>query len=295
MRRTPHGSIGPPAYGSAGKDQVLRSEGNVVGEGIRVVVDWELRESGPADADRAVLLLPGGLNSARSYAELMARPELAEVHLVAATLPGHAGTPPPDDFSIENNARLAAELATEIHCDVVVGFSMGASVALEMAASGAFSGPVVLLGVSLSRQDEPVFLRAFDRFGAVLGSLPCAAMLKMIGMATRQARVSADRRAELLADFRKNDPRVMRQGIHAYLKYLDRYDAPAVRLCDAGVPIWVVHAEKGDGGLTDHERRTLQACPHTSIITIPGTSYFIPNEEPDRVAALVVEALSRTD
>jgi hypothetical protein len=32
----------------------------------------------------------------------------------------------------------------------VVGFSIGSSVALEMAASGAFLGPVVLLGVSLS-------------------------------------------------------------------------------------------------------------------------------------------------
>jgi pimeloyl-ACP methyl ester carboxylesterase len=258
-----------------------------------VGVDWELRESGPADADRTVLLLPGGLMTAGSYAELMARPALVGVRLVAATLPGNGGTPPPDDFSIENYARVAAELAADVCCDVVVGFSMGASVALEMAASGAFSGPVVLLGLSLSRQDEPVFFRAIDRLGVVLGSLPCAAMLKMIGMATKQARVPADRRAELLADFRKNDPRVMRQGIRGYLKYLGRYDSPAERLCDAGVPTWVVHAEKGDGGLTDHERRTLEACPHTTVITIPGTSYFIPNEEPELVAELVVEALDR--
>jgi pimeloyl-ACP methyl ester carboxylesterase len=258
-----------------------------------VGVEWERCESSPANADRTVLLLPGGLNSARSYAELMIQPVLAQVRLVAVTLPGHAGTPPPDDFSIENLARLAAELAAQIRCDVVVGFSFGASVALEMAASGAFSGPVVLLGVSLSRQDEPAVLRAIDRLGDVLGSLPCAAMLKMIGLATRQARVSPERRAELLTDFRKNDPSVMRQGIHGYLNYLGRYDSPAARLCDASVPAWVLHAEKGDGGLTDHERRTLEACPHTSVITIPGTSYFIPNEEPKRVAEIIVEALDR--
>jgi pimeloyl-ACP methyl ester carboxylesterase len=100
--------------------------------------DWELRESGPVDADRTVLLLPGGLNRARSYEELMAQPALARVRLVAVTLPGHGGTPPPGDFSIENYARLVAELAVEIEADVVVGFSMGASVALEMVASGAF-------------------------------------------------------------------------------------------------------------------------------------------------------------
>jgi pimeloyl-ACP methyl ester carboxylesterase len=223
----------------------------------------------------------------------MAQPELAPVRLVAATLPGHGGTPPPDDFSIENLARLAAELAADVNCDVVVGFSMGATVALEMAASGGFSGPVVLLGLSISTQDEPVFLRAIDRLGAVLGHMPCAAMLKMIGIATKHARISEDRRAELLTDFRKNDPRVMREGIHAYLKYLARYDSPAARFGDAGAPAWIVHAEKGDGGLTNDERRTLEACPHTTVITIAGTSYFIPNEEPERVAELTLEALAR--
>jgi pimeloyl-ACP methyl ester carboxylesterase len=240
-----------------------------------------------------VLLLPGGLNTARSYAELMAQPALAGVRLVAVTLPGHGGTPPPEDFSIENYARLAAKLAADLGCDVVVGFSIGASVALEMAASGAFLGPVVLLGASLSPQDEPAFLRAIDRLGVVLGSLPSTAMLKMIPMAAKHARVPADRRAELLADLRKNDPAIMRQIFRGYLSYLGRHDAPAARLCKAGVPAWVVHADKGDGGLTDRERRTLEECPHSTVITIPGTSYFIPNEEPERVASYLVEALRR--
>jgi len=260
---------------------------------VGVSVEWEICESGPADADRTVLLLPGGLNTARSYAELMAQPALAGVRMVAVTLPGHGGTPPPEDFSIENYARLAAEFAADLGCDVVVGFSIGASVALEMAASGAFSGPVVLLGASLSPQDEPAFLRAIDRLGVVLGSLPSAAMLKMIPMATKHARVPADRRVELLADLRKNDPAIMRQIFRGYLSYLGRHDAPAARLCKAGVPAWVVHADEGDGGLTDTERRTLEECPHSHVITIPGTSYFIPNEEPERVASCLVEALGR--
>ena len=37
-----------------------------------------------------------------------------------------------------------------------------------------------------------------------------------------------------------------------------------------------------------------RACPHTTVITIPGTSYFIPNEHPERIADLVV-ALDRAD
>src|SRR5690242_19963252 len=137
-----------------------------------MAVDWDLRETGPADAQHTVLLLPGGMCSAGSYAELMAEPALASKRLVAATLPGHAGAPPPDDASIENQARLAAELAAKVGADVVVGFSMGASVAFEMVVTGAFAGPAILLGISLSAQDEPAFFRAIVRLGSVLGGVP---------------------------------------------------------------------------------------------------------------------------
>src|SRR6185436_3294387 len=108
-------------------------------------VDWELREAGPPDAEHTVLLLPGGMCGAASYAEVMAEPALARMRLVAATLPGHAGAPPPDDYSMETYARLTADLATKVGADVLVGFSMGGSVALEMVASRGFTGPVVLL------------------------------------------------------------------------------------------------------------------------------------------------------
>ena len=64
-------------------------------------------------------------------------------------------------------AGLGAELVADLGCDVVVGFSMGANVALEMAASGGFSGPLVLLAPSLSLQDEAMFLRMLDRLGRV--------------------------------------------------------------------------------------------------------------------------------
>ena len=258
-------------------------------------VDWELVKSGPDAAEHGVLLLPGGANAARSYSGVMAQPVLAGTRLVAATLPGNVGTPPPTDFSIENYARLAAELAATHNCDVVVGFSMGASVALEMAASGAFKGPLVLLGISLSQRDEPAFFRAIVRLGTVLGSLPSAMLMRMTAIAVRTARVSDEHRSQMRADFRSNDPRVLRSGLHAYLEYLGRHESPAERLCDAGIPTWVVHAEKGDGGLTDEERRALEACPRTELVTIPGTCYFLPDEEPERVAEIIAEAISHAD
>ena len=54
---------------------------------------WELLVVGPEDADRSVLLLPGGANAARSYDLVMADPALSGVRLVATTLPGMAGAP----------------------------------------------------------------------------------------------------------------------------------------------------------------------------------------------------------
>src|SRR5262249_43522377 len=251
--------------------------------------DWEIVVSGPADAGQTVLLLPGGLNTARSYAEVMARPELAGVRTVAVTLPGHGGPAPPAGFSIANYARLVAQPPADLGCDVIAGFSMGATVAFEMAISGAFKGPVVLLGISLSLEDEPAFLNAMDRLGTVLGNLPFAAMRAMLPLAAKHTRVSADRRAELVADLQLNEPRVMKRIFGCYVSYLRASDSPAAQLCNAGVPAWVVHAEKGDGGLTDPERHALNACPLVQVVTMPGTSYFIPNEEPERVAAVLAE------
>lgn len=254
-------------------------------------VDWELREAGPLDAQHTVLLLPGGMCSAGSYAEVMAEPALAGLRLIAATLPGHAGAPPPDDYTVENNARLITALAKQVGAHVVVGFSMGASVALEMVVSGNFNGPVVLLGISLSPKDEPAFFRAIVKLGNVLGGLPSALLAKGAASMVKRVPVSPERQNELRDDFRRNVPQHTRRGLGEYMRWLRKYDDPAERLCRAVVPTWVVHAEKGDGRLTDHERRTLEACPQVHLVTIPGAVFFLPNEVPDRIADVIVEAV----
>jgi pimeloyl-ACP methyl ester carboxylesterase len=255
---------------------------------------WDMIRSGPAEAEHTVLLLPGGWCTAMFYEELMAEPELAATRLIAVTLPGNGGTAPPADLSVENYARLTAKLAAELGCDVVLGHSMGANVALEMAGSGAFSGPLILLAPSFSRRDEAMVIRVLDRLAHVLGRLPYAAMRTMMRFAVKDSPLPPERRALLVAELQKNDPRFMRRGIQRYLRYLDRYGSVATRLCASGVPAWVVHGETGDGGVTDEERRTLQAYPQIRIVTIPGRSFFTPNEEPALVAGLVVEALRVT-
>lgn len=254
---------------------------------------WIVREHGPRDAAHAVLLLPGGLCSSVFYDDLLAEPALAEASLrfVATTLSGYAGTPPLADASIESYARLAAKLAADRGCDVVVGHSIGANVALEMAATNAFGGPVVLISPAFSREDEAKFLRALDRMAVALGHLPFTLMLKLVGPAIRKELPPA-RRDVLIADLKNNDPHFMRRQIHAYLEHLDRHDSLVKRLCESGVPAWVAFGEHGDTGLTEDERRGLEACPHVTLVTIPETGHASLNQKPDRIAELVLAAVS---
>ena len=254
---------------------------------------WELRETGPPDAEHTALLLPGGLCSAGSYAEVMAVPALGGIRLVAATLPGNAGAPPLDDCSIENYARVTTELAKQVRADLVVGYSNGASVAFEMVVSGRFTGAVVLLGISLSSKDESTFFRGLIQTGKVLGSMPTRVLANVAASMIKRTNLSAERKGELQADFHKNVPQDNIRALREYVAWLHRQQRPAERLCGAGVPTWIVHADKGDGGLTAEERTTLEACPHAHVVTIPGNLFFLPNEASQRVADVIVEAVGQ--
>src|SRR4051794_19839737 len=203
MSRLPHGLSTPEEPTLPGMDK-----------------PWDMVEYGPADAERTVLLLPGGMCSARSYLELSQQPALSGLRLVAVTLPGHAGAPPPDDYSPQAYGRMTAELVAETGADVVVGFSMGANAALEMAEKKLFTGPTVLLGISLSLPDESAFFINVIRLSKVLGRLPMALMKKGAGSMVKKIPVPPDRQAELVADFGRNDTRDMRPALREYLKWL---------------------------------------------------------------------------
>jgi len=254
-------------------------------------VEWDIIESGPPDAAHGVLLLPGGGCPAAEYGPVMEQPQLRHLRLVAATLPGHAGARPPLDFSVPSYAEEAARVAREHRCDVVVGFSMGATIALEMALSGKHTGPVVLLGISMSAEDEPGFFRALVRVSPRLGGRPVGLLMRLSAMAARRAKAPAEHRAAMAAGLRRNDGRVLGQAMTAYLDHLTAGDA-AQRLCEAGVPAWVVHTEKGgDGGLTAAERETLSGCGSVHLVTLPGASFLLPDERPAEVADVIAEAV----
>jgi pimeloyl-ACP methyl ester carboxylesterase len=256
---------------------------------------WVLHESGPERADHTVLLLPGALCTAAFYDDLLAEPSMSKtaIRFVATTVPGFGGTAPPEDMSMESYSKLAGKLAFDLGCDAVVGHSLGANIAVEMASAGEFSGPLVLLSPSFSRRDESRFPRALDRLSRVLGHLPYSLMLRIIGPAMKSALPPA-RRDALIAELKKNDPRFVRGQTHLYLEYLDRHGSLAPRFAASGVPAWVVYGESDDIGITDDERDVLEASPHVSIVTISDAGHFTLNQQPGEIAKLVLEAVTST-
>jgi pimeloyl-ACP methyl ester carboxylesterase len=119
---------------------------------------------------------------------------------------------------------------------MVVGHSMGATVAIEMAASGAFSGPIVLLSPALSREDEPGFLWGLDRIGRVpgIGALAWGAMTRMIPTGMKRM-IPAEHRQAWMAELRKNDGRSFSAAVHAHGEYLRAETSLVRRLCESGV------------------------------------------------------------
>jgi len=252
-----------------------------------------LQESGAEGADRSVLLLPGALCTAAFYDDLLAEPSLREagIRFVATTLPGFGGTRPLDDLGMESYSTLASRLAGELGCGVVVGHSLGANVAIEMASAGKFSGPLVLLSPSFSRKDESLFPRVLDRASRLLGHLPYSLMLKLVGPAMRSSLPPA-RRAFLTGELKRNDPRFLRRQVHLYLSYLDRHGSLAGRFCESGVRAWVVFGEHDDIGITPDERALLDAAPQVTLVEIPAAGHFTLNQKPNEIAALVLEAVA---
>jgi pimeloyl-ACP methyl ester carboxylesterase len=254
---------------------------------------WEVLTAGPPDAERSVLLLPGGANAARSFDLVMADPELSGVRLVATTLPGMAGAPLTADVSVPALARGAGELAKEHKCDVVAGFSHGATVAMEMVLSGQFRGPVVLLGISLTTEVESRFFRTAVRASQKVGRWPMAGLLRLVPLMARSAKTPQLHKKELIEDLKQNRAGDSVRVSSEYLDYIAADRDFAAELAASGNPVWVVHAEKGDGGLTDAERATLLAAPNVTLVTIPGAVFFLPDEAPQQTAAAIAAALSQ--
>ena len=133
-----------------------------------------------------------------------------------------------------------------------------------------------------------------NQVGKVLGDLPFRAMLRLMGPAMKNA-LPRHRRAALVAEFRRNDPGFVRRPLPPYLAYLDRHGSVAPRLCDSGVPSWIVFGDNDDIGVTAAERGVLEACPTATLISIADAGHFTLNQRPDAIGRIVLDAASASN
>jgi pimeloyl-ACP methyl ester carboxylesterase len=251
---------------------------------------WDVRESGPLDAEHTVLLLPGGMCTTAAMEPIIAALAPAAIRVVAATLPGFGRTWHPDDLSVENYAALAGKLAADVGADMVAGHSLGANVALEMAAAGVFEGPIALFSPSFSREDEAKELGTMNSIGRVpgIGLLAWITMLKVMPRAMK-SKLPAESADVFAADLANNDPRFCRALVRNYYDYLDRHGSLVARLCESGVKAAVAFGDDDEIGLTDEERRGLEASPNVSLVTITDATHFMVVEQPAQIAELICE------
>jgi pimeloyl-ACP methyl ester carboxylesterase len=163
-----------------------------------------------------------------------------------------------------------------------------------MLLAGHFQGPVVLLGISMTTQDEAGFFRAAVRVSQRVGSWPFAILLRFLPLMARSAKIPGPHKRDLIEDLKQNKAG---DSVRVSVEYLDYIAADrdyAAQLAASGSPVWVVHAEKGDGGLTDRERATLEAAANVTLVTIPGSVFLLPDEAPEQTAAVIADALSKT-
>ncbi|MFI8823829.1 alpha/beta fold hydrolase [Streptomyces sp. NPDC053431] len=160
-----------------------------------------------------------------------------------------------------------------------------------MVLSGQFKGPVVLLGISMTTADEARFFRAVVRASQKVGSWPMAMLLRLLPLMAKSAKTSRTHKKELIEDLKQNRAADAVRVTGEYLDHIAAARDPAAELAASGNPAWVVHAEKGDGGLTPAERATLESAPHVTVVTIPGAVFFLPDEAPQKTAEVIAAAL----
>jgi pimeloyl-ACP methyl ester carboxylesterase len=258
---------------------------------------WELVAAGAADGSPTALLLPGAQCTAEFYADVLGDPRLVErgARFVAATPPGFGGREPPPDPGVATYSALTAELINHVGCDVVVGHSYFANVAIELAVAGTSTRPLVLLSPAFSRRDEEVGLRWLGLASRipVLGAMPWAAAGRALGsvMEGRLPRTHHDR---LVAEMRRSDWRVNRQLMRDYFRYLARAELGegiAAKLVSSGVRAWVVRGDRDEIGLTDDERAVLTASGDITLVVVPGAGHFVHTDQPGAIVGLVLDVL----
>jgi hypothetical protein len=100
--------------------------------------------------------------------------------------------------------------------------------------------------------------------------------------ARMKSKLPAERADVFAADLANNDPRFCRALVRNYFEYLDPHGSLVPRLCESGIKAVVAFGDDDEIGLTDEERRGLEASPDVTLITITQATHFIVSSSPRR-------------
>ncbi|HEY3144608.1 MAG TPA: alpha/beta hydrolase [Acidimicrobiales bacterium] len=260
---------------------------------------WDLREFGPQQPQRdgAVLLLPGAMCTSAFYDQVVADPRVGggDTRWIAATPPGFGGRPVPPKFipTIEAYAEITSDLAAELGVDTIVAHSYFANVAIEMAATGRFSGRLVLISPCFSTEDEESDTRSLGKLAGtpVVGRVVWTLLPKMMGVGMK-GRFPEDRQASLVAEMKRFNGKVTRQLVRYYFEHLEAHEGSiATRLCGSGLESWVVKGADDEVGLSDQPRAQIQGCATIKLVTVPDGRHFLMADQPGAVVDVVLQAI----
>jgi len=288
---------GGPAAPRSGDREAKRQEHARTVElgGLR----WHLEVMGRGPA---LLLLHGTGASSHSFHALM--PLLARhFTVVAPDLPGHGASRAPRRFvpSLPAMAAAVAELleALELSPRVAVGHSAGAAVAARMTLDGSLS-PSLLVGLAAAL----VPFRGVTR--AVF--LPAAKLLSRSAVAARflalQAR-EVERIERLVrstgstldaAGLERYRRLSMRPGhVAAVLAMMAAWDLEPLHAELPGLPArLLLLAGEHDRAVPLAQQRAVAArTPGARLMVVKGTGHLLHEEQPERVARLILDELDR--
>lgn len=265
------------------------------------VTDW-----GGASSDDCIFLAhPTGFLGA-VWKPLLARLRRLGVtsRLVTYDQRGHGLSSKPDD-----------EYAWEHFVTDTIGVmhELGIEGALAV---GHSAGATTLAGVAAA---EPSLVRRLVMIDPVLFHPELARLVEEAGQnpmaaRTRTRRIVWSSREELFRSFRRREPYQTwtDEALHAYVDEgtFERPDGEVELLCPARVeaqvyssasqfdgferlrrveaPILLLRGEHSTTLDEGRARRAVECAPHACLVTVSGTTHFLPMERPDEIARLVV-------
>jgi pimeloyl-ACP methyl ester carboxylesterase len=218
---------------------------------------------------------------------------------------GHGLSSKPDDaYDWEHFVTDTIELFDQLAIRAAIGV-------------GHSAGATTLAGVAAAR---PELLRRLVLVDPVLIPPELARALRESGVAnpmasrTRTRRVVWHSREQMFRSYRHREPYETwtDEALHDYIDEgtFDRPDGEVELLCPARIesqiyssasemdglekvrhadlPVLFVRGERSSTFDQERARRAVEAAPRGRLVTVPGTTHFVPMEKPDEIARLVI-------